>query len=80
MRRFARYMNRGQTTKTNMKDNLGVYEYQPELISALEPAPAFAEKALGLTDEQKKRKRDSLHNLERYRTAEFTKRMNVKSF
>jgi len=50
VRRFARYMNRGQLQQINMKDNLGAYEYQPEMISALEPAPAFPEKALGLTD------------------------------
>jgi len=59
---------------------MGAYEYVPELINKLEPAPEYGEQGIGLNNEKRKRKRDSLHNLERYKTGVLAKNASEDRF
>jgi len=47
-----------------MKDNLHTYEYIPEMISNLTPAPEYPEKAMKGRAKTQKQYRDSQANLE----------------
>ena len=54
-----------------MKDNMLSYEYKPDSINNVVPAPRYSPKALNSHEEIL---RDSKFNLERKRTATITKR------
>jgi hypothetical protein len=42
-------MNRGQKAAIDMKSDLTAYEFVPEMISQLSPAPRYPSPALGLS-------------------------------
>ena len=79
VRSFARFLNRGQQAAVDMKSDMTSYEYAPDMISKLDPAPAYPEPAM-LSQGQMKTKRDAAHNLERIRTSAITKKQNEMKF
>lgn len=57
-----------------MKSDLTAYEFVPEMISSLSPAPRYPTPALGLSKAQQKSNRDARYNLERHRSSYITKK------
>ena len=60
-----------------MKDNMLSYEYKPDNMNVIKPAPNYPTKAL---NSNKDLNRDNSFNLERKRTAGLTKRQNDNRF
>lgn len=73
-------MNRGQQAAVDMKSDLTAYEFVPEMISSLSPAPRYPTPALGLSKAQQKGNRDARYNLERHRSSYITKKQNEAKF
>lgn len=62
-----------------MKDDMNAYEYKPEMLTHLNPGPAYPDRAFDKKGE-KKHARDSKYNLERMRTSMLTQRANKNRF
>lgn len=78
-RTFGRYLNRGQQAAIDMKSDLTSYEYKTEMISRLDPAPSYPQKAM-MSDKQTKRHANSQYNLERIRSSGLNKKQKEAKF
>ena len=74
---FARYRNKAQATSLGMKDSMLSYEFVPEAMTTLEPAPQYIEKALhGRADHRK----FNFDSAERMRTNVLKRRQNEQRY
>lgn len=77
---FARYLNRGQQMTRDMKTDMSAYEYIPDQISTLNPAPRFPFPAFDKNMGIQKMKRDATANANRLRTSALVKRVSRDRF
>ena len=70
---FARYFNRAENQDNQFKFDMTAYQYKPELIYKIDPAPQYPDEPM-LSSQTKLERQKFKDSLEKFRDATFAKR------